>query len=271
MIVIADIGGSHMRIAVSDALDSFEEPAIFDTPEDFDTAVSTFAAAARDLARNRTITSGVIGVAGLLSHDRQTLLRAPHLRGWEGKNVADLFGEALGAPIRFENDVALGALGEARSGAGVGASIVGYIANGTGLNGARVVDGRLDRAAFGFEIGWQLLGIDDSAPEWGSLVSGAGLAEKYGKPSSEITDPAIWNMCADHFAYGLYNTILHWSPDRVVLGGTLFTEKVIPLDRVLATLRSVNTALAELPDIRLSTLGDRVGLYGALALAATAS
>lgn len=263
MIIVADIGGTHLRIAASDATGTIEESVILDTPADFEAAVAIFANTARDVARGRTIESGTVGVAGLLSMDRRILLRAPHLRKWEGKNVEDVFGQALGAPVRFENDVALGALGEARSGAGVGASIVGYIANGTGVNGARVVDGRLDRAAFGFEIGWQLLGIDDSAPEWGSLVSGAGLAEKYDKPSSEITDQAIWNTCADHFAYGLYNTILHWSPDRVVLGGTLFTERVIPLDRVLDTLRSINTALDELPDICLAKLGDRSTLYGA--------
>lgn len=268
MILVADIGGSHMRIAVSDAHDSFEEPVIHDTPAEFDAAVALFASTAQEIAHDRVITGAVIGIAGLLSRDRRTLLRAPNLREWEGRNVAETFSKALGAPVRFENDVALGALGEAISGAGKGASIVAYIANGTGINGARVVDGRLDRSALGFEIGWQLLGIDADAPEWGSLVSGAGLAEKYGKPASEIADPAIWNECADHFAYGLYNTILHWSPERIVLGGSLFLgQNPIPLDRLVSTLRSINDALQELPDIQLAALGDHSCLYGALAFA----
>lgn len=271
MNIVVDIGGTHLRIAASDAPDTIGEPVILDTPADFDAAVAVFANTARDLARGRPITGGAVGIAGLLSPNRQTLLRAPHLQGWVGRNIADAFSQALGAPVRFENDVALGALGEATRGAGVGASIVAYIAVGTGVGGVRVIDGRLDRTAFGFEVGHQLLGANANAPEWESLVSGSGMQQRYGKLPSEITDPAIWNECADHFAYGLYNTLLHWSPERVVLGGALFRLNIIPLERVLATLTSINTALAELPDIQPAALGDRSGLYGALALSKTIS
>jgi len=268
MIVVADIGGSHMRIAVSDTPDSFEEPTVLDTPADFDAAVAAFANAAQEAAHGRPITGGAVGIAGLLSPDRQTLLRAPHLRAWEDRNVADIFSRALGAPIRFENDVALGALGEAQHGAGAGISVIAYIATGTGINGARIVNGRLDPTAFGFEIGHQLLGADVEAPEWEALVSGSGIAQKYGKPSSEITDPVVWNECADYFAYGLYNTILYWSPERIVLGGSLFLKpSPIPLERVQTTLRSIASALPVLPDIQLAALGDYSGLYGALTLA----
>ncbi len=267
MIIVADIGGSRMRIAVSDAPDSFEEPVIVETPASFDEAVATFADTVRDLAQGRPVTGGAVGVPGLLSPDRQTLLRAPNLPDWAGRNVVDAFSQAVGAPIRFENDVALGALGEARYGAGVGASIVAYLASGTGVNGARVTDGRLDRPTYGFEIGFQLLGTDASAPEWTSLVSGTGFTKRYGTSPREVTDPAVWNEVADYFAYGLYNTILHWSPERVVLGGTFFTSGDVPLERVRATLRAIAHALPELPDIKLAKLGDRSGLYGALALA----
>ncbi len=268
MNILADIGGTHMRIAASDAHDSFEEPIIFDTPAEFDAAVELFASAAHDIAKGRIITGGVIGVAGLVSANRQTLLKAPHLRDWEGKEVAAAFGRAIGAPVRLENDAALAAIGEAQHGAGKEALIIAYVTVGTGIGGARIVDGHIDRAAFGFEIGHQRLGSDSSAPEWETFASGSGLEKRYGKPSRELTDPAIWQECADHFAIGLYNTILHWSPDRVVLGGSLFTEKAIPLERVRETLRSAATALNDIPDIRLATLGDRSGLYGALTLSA---
>lgn len=268
MIIIADIGGTHMRIAGSDTHDSFEEPIIFDTPAEFDAAVELFANTARDIAHGRTITGGVVGVAGLVSANRQTLLKAPHLRNWEGKEVAAAFGSAIGAPVRLENDAALAAIGEAQHGAGKDARIIAYVTVGTGIGGARIVDGHIDHAALGFEIGHQRLGSDTDAPEWEAFASGSGLEKRYGKPSRELTDSAIWQECADHFAVGLYNTILHWSPDRVVLGGALFTEKAISLERVHETLRTVATALNDIPEIRLATLGDYPGLYGALALSA---
>lgn len=263
MILIADIGGSHMRVAVSDAPGSLEEPSIRDTPAKFETAVEVFADTARDIARGRPITGGVVGIAGLLSANRQVLLKSPHLRKWEEKNLSEAFSHAVGVPIRFENDVTLGALGESQNGAGTGVSILAYIAVGTGVGGARVVDGEVDRATFGFEMGHQRLGIGVGAPEWEELVSGSGLGKKYGKPSSEIKDANIWNEVADNFAVGLYNAILHWSPERVVLGGALFNEGAIHIERVKISLQSINTALPELPDIQLAKLGDRSTLYGA--------
>ena len=263
MIIIADIGGTRMRIAASDELGSFEEPVAFDTPSGFDDALGLFTDSVREIAHGRPIAGGIVGIAGLVSADRQTLLKAPHLQAWIGKDIAAAFGRAIGAPVRLENDAALAALGEAQQGAGAGAGIVAYVTAGTGIGGARIVDGSIDRSAFGFEIGHQRLGSDMDAPEWETFASGSGLEKRYGKTASALTDPAIWEACADHFAIGLYNTILHWSPDRVVLGGSLFVKEAIPLERVRATLRAAATALEDIPEIRLATLGDRSGLYGA--------
>jgi predicted NBD/HSP70 family sugar kinase len=265
MIIIGDIGGTHMRIAVSDTPDSFEEPVIYDTPPDFTSASATFAQAIADVAHGRKVDRAVIGIAGLVSKEHQALLRSPHLRGWEGKNIAQSFGQAINAPVYLENDAVLGGLGEAKRGAGVGASIVAYITVGTGLGGARIVDGRIDRGSCGFEIGHQLLGTTPEAPEWEALVSGSGIEKRYGKPASELNDIAIWNESARYFAYGLYNTILHWSPDRVVLGGASFRLKnSIPIEPMKNELRAIATALTELPDIQLAKLGDHSGLYGAI-------
>ena len=264
MILVADIGGSHTRLSINDVPDSLEEPIVYDTPADFNDAISTFARAAMDISKGRPITSGVVGIAGTLSADRRVLLRSPHLRGWENRDVAATFGQAIGAPVRFENDVALGALGEATRGAGVGASIIAYVAVGTGVNGARVVDGKIDVTALGFEIGHQRLDIGADAQELEELVSGSALFTKYGRPASEITDPDIWNECADILAIGLYNTILHWSPERIVLGGSLLLgTHGIPVERVNTALQSINTALPALPEIRLAALGDSSVLSGA--------
>ena len=40
-----------------------------------------------------------------------------------------------------------------------------------------------------------------------------------------------WEELAETFAIGLHNTILHWSPDRVVLGGSMFNEIGISVER----------------------------------------
>lgn len=270
MIILGDIGGTHMRIAISDSPGSFSEPVILDTPATPEAAAHAFAETATRIARGQRAERAIIGVAGLLSPDGATLLTSPNLPAWKGVAITPLFSDALHTPAQMENDAMLGALGEAQYGAGRGAAIVAYVTVGTGVGGARIVNGRIDRHADGFEVGHQRLGADADAPELESLISGSALEARYGKPASEIDDPAVWDKAAGRLALGLYNTILHWSPDVVVLGGSAFYgKKVIPLARVEATLRAAATALPSLPELRLAELGDRSSLYGALALATT--
>ena len=67
-------------------------------------------------------------------------------------------------------------------------------------------------------------------------------------------------------AYGLNNTIVYWSPDIVVIGGSMMKKIGIPIDRVRAHLSGILHIYEELPQVAHSTLGDIGGLYGALAL-----
>lgn len=267
MIIIGDIGGTHMRIAVSDTPGSFEEPILHDTPQDFVSACALFAQATKDAARGRSITRGIIGIAGLISDDHTTLVRSPHLRDWEGRDIARAFGEQLGAPVYIENDAMLGGLGEAHYGAGKDASVLAYLTVGTGIGGARIINGTIDHHTSGFEIGHQRLTATQGTAEWEELVSGSALTKRYGSSTAALSDPTIKEISADAFAFGLYNTILHWSPDCVVLDGALFGDSSIPLDRVVHTLGKIATAIPNLPEIHIAQHRGYATLYGALALA----
>ena len=63
---------------------------------------------------------------------------------------------------------------------------------------------------------------------------------------------------------GLANTIVHWSPDVLVLGGKI--SQYIPIIRIEEYLPKFVRVYPELPKIRKGILGDNAGLYGALAL-----
>ncbi|HWR57864.1 MAG TPA: hypothetical protein VN328_03155, partial [Thermodesulfovibrionales bacterium] len=58
------------------------------------------------------------------------------------------------------------------------------------------------------------------------------------------------------------NTIVHWSPDIVILGGSVAGK--IPLGRVRFHLRRIMKIFPKLPPIEKAVLGDVGGLYGAL-------
>src|SRR5690606_20277112 len=123
----------------------------------------------------------------------------------------------------------------------------------------------------GFEPGHQIVDIDGTLmPEasgiyLGNLISGKAIEKRTGKKPAEITDPAFWEEMARILAYGLNNTIVHWSPDVVVLGGSMMNKVGIPVESVEKYLREIMVIYPELPPVKKSTLGDLGGLYGGLA------
>jgi len=62
----------------------------------------------------------------------------------------------------------------------------------------------------------------------------------------------------------LHNTILHWSPELVVVGGGLIENNAISVDDLNRYLGEMTKMFPEVPRIVKAELGERSGLYGAL-------
>lgn len=273
MFILFDIGGSKMRVAATEVLQGFEEPIILDTPQDFDAGMKTLIEAIHTVAKGRTVQMAVGGIAGPLNKDKSCLINAPHLPEWIGKPFKVQLEEALNVSVHVENDSALVALGEANFGAGKGFTTVAYLTISTGVGGTRVVQGRLDSVTSGFEPGHQIIDMDKSSClscRSGSLedhVSGTAVATRFGKQPNEITDAAVWNEIAGYLAVGVMNTILHWTPDAVVLGGSMMVKQPgINVSDVEAHLKRILTIYPTLPVLKVAELQAVGGLYGGLAL-----
>lgn len=263
MKLVADIGGTTLRIAGSVDGKTLLTPKILKTPPLYDDGLKLFLASAREIARNEALESVCVGLPGVLNTSKEKLISAPHLPHWVGKALThDL--SAINAPVFLENDAALVGLGEAHFGAGRGEKIVAYITVSTGVGGVRIVDGRVDQSTSGFEPGHQILMVNGRPEELENLISGTAMEKRYGKKPEEITDKHIWNKCAETFGIGLANTILHWSPGVVVLGGSMFKEVGIPRERVEWEVQSLIKVFEVLPKIKLAELGDIGGLWGGL-------
>lgn len=262
MILFLDIGGSITRIAPGERTGEVSLE-MFPTPPDFESGIEAIRAAGIRLIPGAP---GVV-IAGIAGHvENDVLVRAPNLPDWEGKDIAGALSLAFGAPAHVLNDAVLGGLGEAHKGAGVGAHILLYMALGTGIGASRIVDGKPD-VTVGTETGHQSLVVSGTLIEAEDLVSGKALLKKYGKPAKEITDKAIWDECAKTFAPVLLNTILHFAPDLVVIGGSLVKGNSLSVEKVAEELAKIGGHLSSIPPIKEATLGDAAGLYGAQAYA----
>src|SRR5665213_1315792 len=135
MYILADIGGTKMRIAGSSDLTKFDAPTIFETSQSYEQDLVLFSDTARKIASEENISAIAIGVPAVLSSDKRSILKSEHLPHWDGQNFADDLEKTLQTKVFLENDTALVGLGEAVYGAGKAVPIVVYITVSTGVNG----------------------------------------------------------------------------------------------------------------------------------------
>lgn len=278
MFILFDIGGTKMRVVAADYEKLLGEPVVVSTPKDFNEGIDTLKRIIDNIsidltASGRSITAIVGGVAGPLDSGKTMLVKSPNLNGWVGQDIKNALHFYYKVPVVLENDSALVGLGEAHFGAGRGKNIVVYITVSTGVGGVRIVNGKIDEAAVGFEPGHQIIDPDNSlcptcdGNDLEAYVSGTAIEKRFGMKPHEIHDNAVWEELAKFLAYGLNNTIVHWSPDIVVLGGSMMKEVGIPVPSVRKYLSEILKIFPEAPTIEKAELGDFGGLYGSLAYA----
>lgn len=260
-----------MRVACANASNTCGEPHIEMTPKNFEEGVAQLVRMAREVAGIEEVEGLVGGIAGIIDSAEGVLVRCPNLPEWEGKPLRKALSEALGCPVSIENDAAMVGLGEAVYGAGRGFPIVAYLTVSTGVGGARIVEGMIDEHAQGFEPGHAIIDPDNTlcptcdGNELEDYVSGTSVEKRFGKKPHEITDPVVWDELAKFLAYGVHNTIAYWSPDVVVIGGSMMREVGIPIEAVEKHLKEIFHITPSAPAIRKAELGDIGGIYGALA------
>jgi len=274
MYLLLDIGGTHTRLAVSKDLNSFDQPEIFATPDRLDAALNLIRDKAYSLSPDG-FTCIALGVPGILNREKNTILKITNLPLWENANLVDSFTNIFNAPVFLENDSALVGLGEANFGAGKGYDIVSYITISTGIGGVRITDGKIDKSAFGFEPGHQILDIDETVLK-GTKPKIQGLADiednvtrlyvlnEYSQNNLLFEDSEKRKMYINLMAVMLNNTIVHWSPDVLILGGGVANLANFPLNEIKQKLDDVLNVFPQKPDIKLAKLGDVGGLWGAM-------
>ena len=261
-----------MRIASSDGK-HLGAKRIVHTPANFKDGMALFSNVVRDLAGRRKVQAIVGGIAGPLNKTKTRVIGAPHLPGWNNQPLAVKLAKMSDGSVSIENDTAMGGLGEAVYGAGKGRRIVVYYTISTGVGGVRIVNHKIDEHTLGFEPGHQVIGCikhhaKDQEMELIYLedyISGSGLNVRYQKDPKLIKSKTVWTDVARWLSLGLNNSIVHWSPEVIVLGGSLITSGAISLPKVREYLKKMVRIFPRIPQIKRSKLGDLVGLYGALA------
>ncbi|HDQ16591.1 MAG TPA: ROK family protein [Candidatus Vogelbacteria bacterium] len=265
MYLLFDIGGTKIRLAYSADLKSFSEPIIEKTPANYNDGLELLKEMFNRLDIDKSsLAAG--GAPGPFNHQRTKMVNTINLPDWKLRPLKDDLEKIFSCPVFLENDTAMVGLGEASFGAGRNSEIMSYFTISTGVGGAKIVNKTIDETHLGFEPGHQIIILDENQQitELEDLISGRQVSLKTGKKPYEITDNDFWDKLAFYFACGLNNSLVHWSPDTVIVGGSMMKEPGLKIDRIIFHLKKVMKIFPELPEIKKAELGDFGGLYGAM-------
>lgn len=236
------------------------------------------------------VRAAVVGIPALIDPATGLATAGPNVH-WQGLDLLGLLREQLTLPFEVDNDVNLGALGQAWRGAGRGAHSFALISLGTGIGGAVVIDGHLIRGrnnAAGevayLPVGHGGAGFEDVA-SGPALWARAGELIAGGRPSSLCAGDGAAYTVADVFAAARHGDrvggqvigelVGHVAaavaaatalvdPELIILDGSIGRALEPWLDELRA---AVTSAVFRPPDIVISTLGPNASVLGAIARA----
>lgn len=268
MYLSVDIGGTSTRIGISNDGKKLTIKDRYPTPTNYDEGISTLVEKIELLTEGKIPQQIVVGVAGLIDKNQGKIFKTPNLSDWTGHALGAELEHILHTTVIMENDASLAALAEAHQKSYKKYKVVAYITLSTGVGGARVVNGLIDYGAYNFEPGHQIL--DPNGRFWPpcgqkgcfeSVGSGTAFELTYGVKPENCQDFRIWEEHARVVSQGLVNVITMWTPDILVLGGSLVKAGHKFIDPLIH-LTSSDVKVFPAPKIVVSKLGDDNVLTG---------
>jgi glucokinase len=296
MIGAVDIGGTKIAVGMVDdkgkVLSRMEAPT---DPNRYSDGIELIAHMLRKTAQRAKVElTGIgIGSTGPVDPIRGEFGDVDFLPGWRGKSPVKDLSAIFNVHVALENDADAAALAEAGWGAGRNRSRLIYVTVGTGIGGGIVLDGQLYRGVDGAhpEVGHHV--IDSAGPEctcgfrgcWESLAAGPAMASWFEShvpsdyPNRQvITAKRICELAQDgdkfamqaaereayYLGLGLANLINLFTPDAIVLGGSVMKSAPLFVDRIRAVIRQgCRFVPAEKAELALASLGEDTNLIGA--------
>lgn len=296
MIGAVDIGGTKIAVGMVDnhgkVLSKMEAPT---DPNRYSDSIELIAHMLRRTSqRAESEIEGIgIGSTGPVEPMSGQFGDVDFLPGWRGKNPVNDLAQIFSVQAALENDGDAAALAEAGWGAGRNQKRLIYVTVGTGIGGGIMLDGHIYRGVEGAhpEIGHHV--VDPSGPKctcgfrgcWESLAAGPAMVawiESHAPADYEhrgrLTAKAICELArrrdptaqqaieqeAFYLGLGLANLINLFTPDAIVLSGSVMKSADLFLDRIRNLIRAgCRFVPAEKTKLTLASLGEDTNLIGA--------
>src|SRR5579863_3829932 len=291
-----DIGGTKIAVGIVDAdgkvLARTQAPT---DPDRYAASLHLIATMLRETATQAGVELAGIGIGstGPVDPMRGEFGDVDFLPGWRGKNLVKDLAQIFNLQVALENDGDAAALAEAGWGAGRNRSRLIYVTVGTGIGGGMVFDGKLyhgvdgahpevghhvvdpagPQCSCGFRGCWEALAAGPAMVAWLESHAPAAYPHREAVTAQKICElaqqgDAVALRAVEHEAYylglGLANLINLFTPDAIVLSGSVMKSAPLFLDRIRAVIRSgCRFVPADKTKLTLASLGDDTNLIGA--------
>jgi glucokinase len=297
LIAAVDIGGTKIAVGMIDAGGKVQ--ARLECPTDADGGYSRALGNIRRMldttARmaNAEISGIGIGATGPVDPITGEFGNVNFFPQWKGENPVKDLADALHVSVAIENDGDAAALGEAAWGSGKGKKRLIYITVGTGIGNGVILDGQLYRGVDDShpEMGHHV--IDPSGPPcdcgahgcWESLAAGPAMTAWMKKEapddyplSADLSAKRICELASQgdelarravereayYLGLGLANLVTIFTPDSIVLGGSVMKSAHLFLDSIREIIRQTCGLVPfNKTEITLASLGEDANLIGA--------
>lgn len=300
--IVSDIGGTQIRVAAYDSrnIELVNQKKI-PTQAQGQLPIERLIALIEGVAGIHTIKAIAFGVPGFLDLKNGIILKAPNVSGWTNYPIVQILVEKFHVPIFMNNDANLAALAEWKYGAGIGHKNLLYLTISTGIGSGVIVNESLLEGADGIaaELGHITLLPDGPLCGCGhrghleALSSGTAIRNyvieqlNNGRDSMLINTPVLdgnnivqaaqngdllaieaYQRAGKYLGIAIANFLHIFNPSIVVLGGGVIQAGELlfsPMNSSLLESIAIEEYIQNLT-ITTATLGDDVGLRGALAL-----
>jgi len=212
---------------------------------------------------------------------------------WNGENPVKDLARLFQVNVAIENDADAAALGEASWGAGKNKKRLIYVTVGTGIGTGFIVDGQLYRGvdyshpeighhvidangplcSCGFHGCWESLAAGPAMTAWMEKAAPADYPHRDDLSAKRICELAVAgdqlairavNRETFYLGLGLANLVTLFTPDAIVLGGSVMNSANLFLDGARKIIReSCRFVPYEKTELTLASLGADANLIGA--------
>ncbi|MGA7905995.1 MAG: ROK family protein [Candidatus Sulfotelmatobacter sp.] len=297
MIAAVDIGGTKIAVGIVD--DDGRVLARLECPTDADLgyahALANMRRMLQETARTaNTQISGIgIGSTGPVFPLTGEIGNVNFFPNWKGQNPVEDLAKSFQVTVAMENDADAAALGEAGWGAGKNKKRLIYVTVGTGIGTGFIVDGQLYRGVnyshpeighhvidpsgplclCGFHGCWESLAAGPAMTAWLEKEAPANYAHRGDLSAKRICELAVAgdklakravDRESHYLGLGLANLVTLFTPDAIVLGGSVMNSANLFLEGIRRIIReSCRFVPFDKTVLTLASLGESANLIGA--------